>query len=214
LLQNETVSEHEALGVLNILNYWNMIARIIDDLNNNTFVDLDNCKHFYNIPDNDTNPCLTYLIAVYNNLDNYTLNYRDANNLIKPWGEVHYNHYPHSPFDKNSILKQIFSKKMKTGGTKNSIKVSKSRYNDLVNGPFVSTHSANLKFVCDLSDITRPYIISDTGNSGNVLSKYYDNLIEKSENNELIKIKDHKFNDDVDLLISFPEPNTLIIRNK
>jgi hypothetical protein len=94
------------------------------------------------------------------------------------------------------------------------VKVSKNKFQDIVNGPFNAMHSANFKYICDLDDITRPYVSIDTGNSGNIFSKFYDNFIESHENNQLVKIKNHVFNDDVNLLLSFAEYNTLIIRNK
>ena len=52
---------------------------------------------------------------------------------------------------------------------------------------FISTNSASFKFICDMSDPTSPYLIMNTGNSGNIFSKFYDNLLEKNENGELIK---------------------------
>jgi len=71
---------------------------------------------------------------------------------------------------------------------------------------FGSNNSPNLKYINDLSDITCPYVIIDTGNSGNYFSKFYDNLIEKSENMELVKFYDHSFDD------SFYN-STIIIKN-
>lgn len=139
-------------------------------------------------------------------------NYIDKDKKFLKWGELHYNNYPHEPFETVEFLKMIFSRKISTGGTRNTIKVSKNKFND-PKSPFVSTHSANFKYICDLSDITQPYILIDTGNSGNILSKFYDNFVEKSENNEFVKIQDHNFNDDFHLLFSFPEDNTLIFKN-
>ena len=96
----------------------------------------------------------------------------------------------------NWVLQKIFSRKISTGGHRNTVKVAGTKALGVTYKSFSSTHSANLKYICDLSDPTQPFIVIDTGNSGNVLSKYYYNLMGLSENNNLIKIKDHEFKDE------------------
>jgi len=194
----------EANGVLNSFNYWNFIWDMTDRIYNKLeYPDLQNCKYYKSF-----STCEGYILLTFEHIhefltkDNYL--YINENDEILTWGEVHFNYYAHT-FDSNNLLKKVFSRKIPTDGNRNTIKVSKSKYTDIINGPFTSSHSANMKIINDFSDITRPYIVIDTGNSGNVLNKFYDNLIGRSQNNELIKIKDHLFNDDVHLLISFPE---------
>ena len=72
----------------------------------------------------------------------------------------------------------------------------------------MSNHSSSVRFVCDLSEINRPWIISDTGNSGKWNSKFYDNFLNQSENGELIQLSDHDWEDveNVDL-------NMIVLRN-
>jgi len=62
--------------------------------------------------------------------------------------------------------------------------------------PFMGVHSPNMKFICDLSDPTRPWVSIDTGNSGNVLNKFYENLMQGNENTKLIRFENHDFDDE------------------
>ena len=92
------------------------------------------------------------------------------------------------------ISKLNKDKKSKSDGNANTIKVAIPSYSNDLKDPFNSMHSAEIKYVNDLSDITRPYICMSSGNSGNILSKYYSNLLERCEKNHLIKINDFKTN--------------------
>ncbi len=220
--------ENTANGILNIMNYWNFIVNLITEISEGKKIDLENCNYykylkeykndfmksfFFNFRSNSSS-CENYLATTLFYFIDYVIekNYIDKNNIFIKWGQIHYNNYPHEPFENVEFLRILFSRNIPTGGNRNTIKVSKNKFNDPKN-PFASSHSANLKYICDLNDITRPYVLIDTGNSGNILSEFYDNFLEKSENNDFVKVKDHNFNDDYHLLISFPEDNTLIFRN-
>jgi penicillin amidase len=126
----------------------------------------------------------------------------DASGNIKKWSDIHFHYYSHQ-FQSIPLLKQIFTRSVSTDGNRNTIKVSKTKYS--MDNPFTSVHSANMKYINDLSDITRPYICLDTGNSGNVFSKYYDNLMHECERNELTKIIDYDFKDESKDLIIKPK---------
>ena len=205
-------NELEARAFLNNFNYWNFIQKLIETVEEKKEINMrvvGNCRYY-----KQSDTCEGYIVSTFERLYEFlSTGYKNEDDNVKPWGEVHFHYYPHV-FDSIPVLKKIFSRKIATGGNRYTVKVSKNKFDDNINGPFTSNHSANLKFISDLSDINCPYVIIDTGNMGNVLSKFYDNLIEKSEKNEFIKIKNHAFNNDNSLTISFPEHNTLIIRNK
>ena len=188
-LLTQKMNEHTAKGTANVFNYWNFIVGIIDKIYKNEKVELQQCA--YQTLNKD---CEIYLLNVFDNLDSYLNQYKDGNGNVKPWGEVHYNYYPSLAFDNFPLINRIFSRKIQTEGNRNTVKISSGKFN-YINNSFGSNHSPNLRYINDLRDITSPYIIIDTGNSGNVFSKYYDNLIEKSENMELIKFVDHDFDD-------------------
>jgi penicillin amidase len=199
-LLTQKMSENVAKGSANINNYWNFIVGIIEKIYKNEKVELQQCAYLTLNKD-----CEVYLINILDNLDSYLYNYKDYHGKIKSWGEIHFNNYPSIPFDNIPLLSRVFSRRIPTDGNRNTVKISRGKFNDL-HSAFGSNNSPNLKYINDLSDITCPYVIIDTGNSGNYFSKFYDNLIEKSENMELVKFYDHSFDD------SFYN-STIIIKN-
>ena len=185
LINNSNLSH--ARGLSNILFYWDFINDLLDRISKGEYIELKQCG-FYS----GTRDCERYFLKVFENLDENLKDFKDSNGKVKTWGAVHFNYYPNIFFDKVSFLKKIFSRKISTGGNKNTIKVSKSKYNHS-EGPFTSNHASTLKYVCDLSNPESPYMIVNTGVSGNFLSRYYENFLEPSEETKLIKISHHNF---------------------
>lgn len=170
-----------------------VVYKIIhSSVENGKYLNFENCQFFQK-----NHNCQEYVIDVFHRLFIYLKNYGflEKNENVKLWGEINRHYYP-NVLHKVKILDWIFSRKIFTDGNKNTVKVATWRYSIDLKNPFNSIHSANLKYINDLSDITRPYICIDTGNSGNILSKFYDNLMEKCEKNQLIKIEDYKFTND------------------
>ena len=164
----------------------------------------NNCNFF-----SKNHHCEAYIIDVFHRLYGYLKQYGYIETIIneygekvetvKKWGDIKKQYYPHA-FSSNFILDFIFSRQVFTEGNKNTIKVAISSYSKDLKDPFKSLHSAEIKYVNDLSDITRPYICMSSGNSGNILSKYYSNLLERCEKNHLIKIEDYDFKDEFEEL--------------
>ena len=160
--------------------------------------------------------CEEYIIDVFHRLYGYLKKYNyieaianekgETEETVKRWGDINKQYYPHN-FKSKKILDFIFSRKINTDGNKNTIKVAAPSYSKDLNDPFNSVFSAEIKYVNDLSDITRPYICVSTGNSGNILSKYYSNLMEQCEKNHLIKIEDYDFKDESNELTITPLQN-------
>lgn len=157
--------------------------------------------------------CEQYIIDVFHRLYGYFKYYNyidiidkengEKEETVKKWGDINKQYYPHV-FKSVKILDKIFSRRILTDGNKNTIKVAISSLSNDLKNPFVSLHSAEIKYVNDLSDITRPYICMSSGNSGNILSKYYSNLIDMCEKNHLIKIENYDFKDDSNELTIIP----------
>jgi penicillin amidase len=188
-LINTKVNDIMAKGIISFPHYWNFIAGIIDKLHKGEKVELKQC---YAVTGSQN--CEKYIIHVFSNLMEYLQSYQSGG-LIKQWGELKFNDYPHAPLDTIPVVNKLFSRKVYTGGNRFTVKIGRGAFNH-PKGEFISTHSPRLKFVCDLSNPTEPYLIIDTGNSGNILSKNYDNLLYKSENAELEQIFDHDFTKD------------------
>ena len=167
-----------------------------------------NCQYFQK-----GHHCEEYIIDVFHRLYGYLKDYGfievivnekgEKEETVKRWGDVNKQYYPHI-FKPIKILDKIFSRKIFTDGDKNTIKVGIPSYSNDLKDPYNSLHSAEIKYVNDLSDITRPYLCMSTGNSGNILSKYYSNLMERCEKNQLIQIQNYDFEDDSDELTITP----------
>ena len=153
--------------------------------------------------------CEEYILDVFHRLYGYlkqygyietiTNEYGVKEETVKKWGDIKKQYYPHT-FNSNFLMDFIFSRKIYSEGNKNTIKVAVSSYAKNLKDPFLSIHAAEIKYVNDLSDITRPYICMSSGNSGNILSKYYSNLLDRCEKNHLIKIENYDFKDELNEL--------------
>jgi len=176
-----------ARGLTTVLFYWDFINDLIERISNGETIELKQCAFYAG-----TRDCERYLIKVFENLDQNLKEFKNSDGSVKRWGEVHYNYYPSIFFDKIPVLNEVFSRRVSTGGNKNTVKVSKSRYNH-PQGALVSNHAASLKYICDLSNMEQPYLLLDTGVSGNILSKYYDNFMKINEENKMIRMAHHDF---------------------
>jgi penicillin amidase len=188
ILNNSDVQS--ARGLSTVLFYWDFINDLIERISNGETIELKQCGFYAG-----TRDCERYFIKVFENLDQYLEEYKNSDGSVKSWGEVHYNYYPSIFFDKIPVLNEFFSRRVSTGGNKNTVKVSKSKYNHH-HGALVSNHAASLKYICDLSNMEQPYLTVDTGVSGNILSKYYDNFLKVNEENRMVRIAHHDFSSD------------------
>ena len=190
-------NKNDVRGLFTVHTMFFALYNIISDLDK--YANLPTCKFF-----NTASDCSGYVKDVYDGMNEFLIEEKfvDASGDIKKWSDIHFHYYSHQ-FQSIPILKQIFTRSVSTDGNRNTIKVSKTKYS--MDNPFTSVHSANMKYINDLSDITRPYICLDTGNSGNVFSKYYDNLMHECERNELTKIIDYDFKDESKDLIIKPK---------
>jgi acyl-homoserine lactone acylase PvdQ len=181
------LSEEKSRGVITMLHFWNFVSAIIEKIHNGEKIDLKQCAH-----QSGNMNCEKYLIHVFSNLDKYLEEFKDSSGNVKQWGELKFNDYPHTPFDKIPILNKIFSRQVPTGGNRNTLKVARGAFNN-DKGHFVSTHSPRFKMVCDMNEPTKPYMVLDSGNSGNIFSRFYDNMQSNSENTILTQIQDYDF---------------------
>ena len=91
------------------------------------------------------------------------------------WGDAHFAHSRHQPFTRNAFLSRFFDIKVPSVGDSYTVNVGRHRIVDETN-PFASIHAAGLRAIYDLADPDRSLFIQTTGQSGNLLSPWYDNF--------------------------------------
>jgi len=91
------------------------------------------------------------------------------------WDRIHITQYPHNPFSQVSYLKGIFHRTIPNGGDRYTVNVAPVNLEQ----PYNQTHSPGYRHIVDLSDIANSRFMITTGQSGNVLSRHYDDLIRR-----------------------------------
>ena len=90
------------------------------------------------------------------------------------WGDVHQTQFPHKPFSQVDMLKRFFHRSIETGG--DNFTVDPSPYK--LGGDFSSTWVPSYRQIIDLGNWDNSRFVHTTGQSGNVLSTHYDDLIQ------------------------------------
>lgn len=98
------------------------------------------------------------------------------------WGSLHKTQYPHSPFSEVPALKRFFHREIANGGDKYTVNVAPPRYSDAFN----QYHVPSYRHVVDMSNFDNSIFMHTTGQSGNVLSPHYDDLIERHQKVEYL----------------------------
>ncbi len=145
----------------------------------NLFTQPDNvwCDNFLTTP---TETCAdTAQKALDRALDD--LEKRLGKNMSKwEWGKIHRTEYPHSPFSEVGILKPFFHREIPNGGDTYTVNVAPTRYTNKEN-PYLQFHVPSYRQIVDLSDLNNSRFMHTTGQSGNVFSPHYDDLIERHQ---------------------------------
>ena len=90
------------------------------------------------------------------------------------WSKIHITQYPHTPFSQVPALKPFFARSIANGGDDYTVNVAPVDGSD----PYNQTHVPSFRSLIDLSDFNGSRFMHTTGQSGNVLSRHYDDLIE------------------------------------
>jgi penicillin G amidase len=91
------------------------------------------------------------------------------------WGEVHKTRYEHTPFSQ-SKLAHIFDREIANGGAPNSVNVASARYRDREG--YIQTFGAGFRQIISLGPAEQHLYMNSTGQSGNVMSEHYDDMVE------------------------------------
>ncbi len=89
------------------------------------------------------------------------------------WEKLHITQYPHNPFSQVSYLKGLFHRTIANGGDRYTVNVAPVRLAE----PYIQTHAPGYRHIIDLADLNNSRFVITTGQSGNVLSTHYDDLI-------------------------------------
>ncbi len=89
------------------------------------------------------------------------------------WDKVHFTVFPHNPFDQVGALKGIFSRQIANGGDGSTVNVAPFR----ASAPFSQRHVPSYRHIITVGDWNDSRFMHTTGQSGNVLSGHYDDLI-------------------------------------
>jgi penicillin G amidase len=100
------------------------------------------------------------------------------------WGEIHRAYYPHSLFTNIRILDQIFDRSIPHGGDAYTVDVAPSV---LSKGKgFLDEAGASYRQVIDTADFGRSRFINNTGQSGNIFSRHYDDFVRRHQKLSLV----------------------------
>jgi len=97
------------------------------------------------------------------------------------WGRVHFARYEHTPFSKVKLLDTLFERRAATGGSADTINVANATLNQS-NG-YEQKVGASFRQIIQMGpkQVTHLYMNS-TGQSGNVVSSNYDNMVKPFQN--------------------------------
>jgi penicillin G amidase len=103
------------------------------------------------------------------------------------WGDNQFTQYAHMPFSQSKALAFIFERRIGNGGSANSINVAASKYHG--SEGYLQTFGPGFRqiFALDKTGIRHAYLNS-TGQSGNVFSPHYDDMIESFHDLRFFKL--------------------------
>ncbi len=117
------------------------------------------------------------------------------------WGEVHQVSYPHNPFSEAGALRPIFQRQIANGGGPYTVNVGPYRLSE----PYTQAHVPSYRQIVDLSDWNSSLFMHTTGQSGNVLSRHYDDFIERHQAVDYLRMSFGRENVAGDVLVLKPD---------
>ena len=117
------------------------------------------------------------------------------------WGKVHQTIYAHNPFSEVVVLRTIFQRKIGNGGGPYTVNVGPYSFSE----PYKQTAVPSYRQIVDLNDWNNSLFMHTTGQSGNLFSEYYDNLIDGHQRVEYLQMTFGRENVDGDVLVLKPD---------
>jgi penicillin amidase len=92
------------------------------------------------------------------------------------WGDIHQTLYEHTPFSQITWMASMFERKIPNGGSPDTINVANAVYHKSTG--YDQTFSAGFRQIIQVNgDSTHHLYMNSTGQSGNVLSAHYDDMV-------------------------------------
>ncbi|WDE02116.1 penicillin acylase family protein [Thalassomonas actiniarum] len=101
------------------------------------------------------------------------------------WGDVQYTRYQHTPFSQMKLLDQVFERKIGNGGSANTINVASGTFDE--DKGYLQDFGAGFRQIIRLSPQEPVQLLmNSTGQSGQLASDYYDDMVERFRDVEYI----------------------------
>jgi penicillin amidase len=92
------------------------------------------------------------------------------------WGDVHDTLYRHTPFSDVNVLRSVFQRRLGSGGSPDTVNVANVRLEPA--GRYVQTFGAGFRQVFAMGPRRTEHLyMNSTGQSGNVMSRHYDDMV-------------------------------------
>jgi penicillin G amidase len=92
------------------------------------------------------------------------------------WGDIHTTVYTHQPFSAIETLAAFFERRQSNGGSENTINVANSVYHEATG--YEDTSGPTFRQIMQMGESsTRHLYMNSTGESGNALSRHYDDMV-------------------------------------
>ena len=129
-----------------------------------------------NASDAGSKPCASLLSDSLDQTIKELGKLRGSNMESWRWGDIHQTVYEHLPFSRINFLASIFERKIRSGGSPDTINVGNAVYRGS-NG-YEETFSAGFRQIMQMQGASVHHLyMNSTGQSGNVLSAHYDDMV-------------------------------------
>ncbi|MCW8090696.1 penicillin acylase family protein [Alteromonas sp. ASW11-130] len=100
------------------------------------------------------------------------------------WGQVQHTLYAHTPFSNVKVLDNLFERKVEASGAQHTVNVSTSYFD--VNEGYISSFGGGFRQIIEMGKTnTKHLIMNSTGQSGQIASPHYDDMIDKFASGEM-----------------------------
>jgi penicillin amidase len=103
------------------------------------------------------------------------------------WGVIHQSLFPHQPFGNHPLLAPLFDRRIAAEGGRYTVDVAGSEYSR--DRGYVKQMGAVYRQVISLGEMEAARFSIDTGQSGNLLDRHYDDLLASHRANQLLPMQ-------------------------